>query len=363
MITRKRLFIFFCLFALSMLLSGCGLFGPEADKTAQPIDPPPADMAENGGTAVVGVNTQDGSIVVVPEGNQAQNGQESTATFTGQLYLLDANRHVVPVTMDIPKVEDIAQQVLRYMVKGGPVEPVLPEGFSAILPEGTKVLGMTIKEGVATVDFSPHFTNYAAEDEQKIVEAITWALTQFTTVNTVKIWVNGYPQEVMPVNGTPISSLSRENGINIELANNIDIGKTSKVTLYFMSETEELDYFVPVTRIIPKSADIAEATLAELIKGPKQGSGLFSALLPSTRVLEAKISESMIVANFDDSLLGFEPGKASPDVIHSIVLSLTENTGIEQVQVQVNGENNVLAGNLDLSKPVTRPAALNAYRF
>ncbi|MBO8172490.1 MAG: GerMN domain-containing protein [Bacillaceae bacterium] len=360
MMSRKWMVALILYISAALLLTGCGLFGPE-EPVSQPIDPPPADEVQGDNTEVTIDIT--GEEEAQPSADESATEGEN-AMFESELYVYDPEGNVVPLTLPIPKTEGIGKQVLRYMVKGGPVESLLPEGFSPVLPEGTEILGMTIDEnGVATVDFSPEFAEYHAEEEQHIIDAITWALTQFDSVKSVKIWINGYPQEVMPVNGTPISSLSRENGINLELANNIDIGNTSKVTLYFLSETEDFTYFVPVTRVIPKTDNMALATIEQLIKGPKQGSYLYSGILPSTRILSATVMDDRVVADFDETLLDYNSGSASPDAVKAIVLSLAANTGVSKVQLQVNGETNFMAGNMDLSQPVVRPLRINTYSF
>ena len=83
---------------------------------------------------------------------------------------------------------------------------------------------MKIDEGVAVVDFSKEFKNYQKEDEQKILQAITWTLTQFDSVDKVQLRINGKDLKEMPVNGTPISNgLSRASGINLDTGDVVDI--------------------------------------------------------------------------------------------------------------------------------------------
>lgn len=338
-------------FAIVMLLvAGCGLFGP--NESSAPIDPPP-DSPGNGNAGAS------------PNPPAGEGATPAAGEITQVVYLKSPEGYIVPWALQLPKPEgnEYAKQVLAYMVKGGPVEGLLPEGFSAVLPEGTKVLGLSIKDGVATVDFSKEFAKYSAEDERKILEAVTWALTEFDNVQRVVIWLEGKPLNVMPVGGTPVNApLSRADGINLELADNVEPGRVSYVTLYFQADVPsgKGSYFVPITRGIPKTEDLARATLEQLIIGPRQESGLYSAILPSTRVLGAHVDKGVAVANFDDKLLAFSEQGASPEAIQSIVLSLTETTGTEQVLIQVNGKSTgVKAAAMDLSKPVARPAMVN----
>ncbi|MGD6840770.1 GerMN domain-containing protein, partial [Bacillus thuringiensis] len=129
----------------------------------------------------------------------------------------------------------VAKQAIEYLVKNGPVENVLPNGFRAVLPADTQVT-VDIKEGTAIADFSPEFNNYQPEDEQRILQSVTWTLTQFDSVEKVELRVNGYPLTEMPVNGTPIDEkgLTRKVGINVDTSGVVDPTSTKPLTVYYV---------------------------------------------------------------------------------------------------------------------------------
>lgn len=346
----------------TVLLAGCGLFGPE-EVTRTRIDPPP--LAESGG---VEIDASDiGSIdagIGAPDAS-AIDEEEAGRTVSQTVYLLDPNGYVVPVTLPLPATEGPAKQVLTYMVKGGPVEELLPPGFSAILPEGTTVLGANIVNGTATVDLSPQFANYKPEEEEAILQAVTKALTQFSTIDKVAIWINGTPLSEMPVNKRPLTTLDRSTAINLELADGAVPGRTTAVTVYFQGQLDqERTYFVPVTRLVPETENVARAVVEELIKGPKEGSPLYSSLLSTIEVLGVENQDGTIVVNLSADVLKYNNGKeANPEAMQSLVLSLTENTGADKVQVMVEGKPLAAAGSLDFSKPVVRPLRINSFAF
>ncbi|UFJ39095.1 GerMN domain-containing protein [Brevibacillus humidisoli] len=344
----------------TVLLTGCGLFGPE-EETRTSIDPPP--LTEDGGVEIDASDAIDSGITD-PDASGTDD-QETSQTINRTVYLLDANDYVVPVTLPLPQTDGPAKQVLSYMVKGGPVEELLPQGFAAILPEGTNVLGANILEGTVTVDFSPEFTKYAPEQEEEILHAITRALTQFDSIENVEIWVNGTPLSEMPVNKTPITALNQSTGINLELAEGATPGRTSAVTVYFQGQLDqERTYYVPVTRLIPETDDVARAVVEELIRGPKEGSPLFSSLLGTTEVISVEKQDETVVVNLSDDVLKYNNGKeANPEAMQSLVLSLTENTGANKVQVMVEGKPLTTAGSYDFSKPVVRPMEINSFAF
>src|SRR5699024_1677019 len=131
---------------------------------------------------------------------------ESAETVDREIYVFDQDGMVVPQTFELPKSDAVAMQVLEYMVKDGPVTELLPNGFQAVLPSETDILGVNLKEdGTAIVDVSEEFKEYQAEDELRILQAITHTLTEFEDIDKIKLWMNGYELNEMPVNGTPIT--------------------------------------------------------------------------------------------------------------------------------------------------------------
>src|SRR5690625_3051703 len=99
---------------------------------------------------------------------------------------------VAAQTLELPISDnkEVATQVLTYLIKGGPVTPILPNGFQAVLPEGTEILGLSLQEdGTLIVDVSEEFEDYEAEDELKILQAMTYTLTQFDSVDRIKLWI------------------------------------------------------------------------------------------------------------------------------------------------------------------------------
>ena len=349
------------------LLAGCG-FG--ANDEAVDLIPPNAVEWDDGVKVDNPVTDSDGAKENEDTGQSAEtnsNSNSNVATTTLTLYFLDKNGYVVPVAMKVPKVEGIAQQALQFMTKGGPGEELVPEGFSAVLPPNTEMtVNIKPEEKLARVDFSKEFTNIPAGQEKKVLEAITYTLTQFPNVEQVEITVNGYP--LTELGDYPVTQpLKRQTlGINLELSDDAQPGQTTAVTLYFQGINQAGDsYLVPVTRLIPRVASVEEKalrTVQELIRGPREDSGLASSLMQSLKVLDVQLRDNTVVANMDEHFLSYlslsDPTEMNPS-LESLVLSLTENTGSQEVQVLVNGETAVSVNGQPLSQHLTRPAWVN----
>lgn len=354
---KKAAFVTAATLASTVFLSGCGLFGGEEKKQ---IDPPQdvSYQEENEGQVEESTGAD----------TQTENGEEAVeTTIPTELYLIDKNGYVVSQTFDLPKTEGVAKQALEYLVVNGPVQDMLPNDFRAVLPADTSMT-VNVKDGTATVDFSNEFATYNKEDEEKILEAVTWTLTQFESIDKVKLQLNGKSLESMPVDGTPIGEeLSRADGINVNTDGVVDITNTKAVTVYYIGGEADNYYYVPVTKRVDKAIENEiESIVNELAAGPGYGSGLLSEFQPKVKLLnDPKIESGKVTLDFNESIYGsFEEKIISEHVLNTLVLSLTEQEGIESVAVTVNGEANLVTEDgRNLSEPVTRPENVNTGSF
>lgn len=333
----------------SVLLSGCGLLGGEKQEK---IDPPQT------------VTYTDEGAITEETTEEVVDKEVAEGSVMTELYLFDKNGYVVPQTLPLPKTESVAKQALEYLVEGGPISEKLPNGFAAVLPVDTQV-SVDVKDNTAIVNFSNEFKNYKPENELKILQAVTWTLTQFDGIEKVKLKLNGHDLNEMPVAGTPIGKdISRANGINIDTTDVVDITNTKAATVYFLAGDEGTHYYVPVTRRVQNN-DI-EGIVSELVKGPSYASVLLNDFSPDVELLEEpKVANGVVTLNFNESVYGsFEEKVISQHLLNSLVLSLTEQNGIESVEVMVNGEAELVQENGEkLTEPVTRPENVNTGSF
>ncbi|ANS75553.1 hypothetical protein AWM70_13885 [Paenibacillus yonginensis] len=252
---------------------------------------------------------------------------------------------------------------LETLVKNGPYQSQLPLGFSGVLPEGTEVKSVTLKadQKLAVVEFSKGFENYDKADERKILESVTWTLTEQPGVDSVEVWVDGQRLNEMPVDHTPISyPLSRAVGINLELTGGTSVSQTTPVTVYFTATSEDgSSYFVPVTRFVPNSDDPLKAALGQLINGPQQGDGLEQVLTETASLKSVESKDGVVSVAMNDDM--FESGERIPaQMLEAVVLTVTENAKGSKVNITFNDSKNVVdTENKTYSSPVARPEKIN----
>lgn len=349
---KNRLLLWMFLVVLSIVLAGCF----QGEQTLEPIDVP---------EEVTVIDEEEGGVVDGEDGD-ANDGEdeeldivESEETVLRELYLLDASGMVVPQTLELPKTESAAKQSLEYLVKDGPVTELLPNGFQAVLPAGTEILGVNLdEEGTLTVDVSEDFKQYDVNDELKILQAMTYTLTQFDSVERIKLWINGELQSEMPVGGTPISEgYSKSNGINIFANEKPNLQHSKVVTIFYPKSYHDQLYYVPVTQYVDvKEKDVYTSIVQTLLDGPAYELGVLDVFNDYTALVNKPfIRDGVLQLVFNEDILkDSENAIIADEVMESLVRTLTAEEEVEAVDVKVENKAELMnEAGTTYDKPVT----------
>ena len=339
-----------------LLLTACF----QGEQSSVEIDPPENAEAVND-TASNEQTEADGA-----ETDEENMEEEANETIARQLFLIDANGMVASQMIELPLLEskEVATQVLEYLVVDGPVMDVLPNGFRAVLPAGTEILGLNLLEdGTMVVDLSEEFEDYAAEDEVKILEAVTHTLTQFESVDRVQLWVNGHQLDEMPVNGTPIGKgYSEADGINVMQNDTIDFINSEAVTMYYPASDQENRYYIPVTQYVGAGEDeeMFEAIVTSLMDGPGFMANVTHVFNEEAMLVsEPALSEGVLELTFNEAILkDAEDAVIADDVMETIVRTLTIQDEIDAVEIKVENKDVIANEN---GEPYSEPVSADFF--
>jgi hypothetical protein len=113
------------------------------------------------------------------------------------------NEGLVPVLREVPETNATARAAMEALL-GGPKGGELrgsPAMYTAI-PDGTRLLGISIKNGLATVDLSGAFASGGGTYSMSSrLAQVVFTLTQFSTVDTVSFELDGVPVTVFSSEG------------------------------------------------------------------------------------------------------------------------------------------------------------------
>ena len=157
---------------------------------------------------------------------------------------------IVFVVLSIKKLEGPTN--IETMIKENNNNSLLPTYFNPILPRNTKILEVVLDNDLIKINFSKEFNNVTESQYKKMVEAITYTLTDIKGINGVELYVDNKIVKYIPNTTTILPTiLTKDIGINkvYEIKDTANIKKT---IIYFLGGNSK--NYVPVTKYLNNRA-------------------------------------------------------------------------------------------------------------
>ena len=104
-------------------------------------------------------------------------------------------------TRDVEKAPRVAAAALEALL-AGPSEAEAAAGVSTAIPEGARLLGVTVEDGIAAVDLGAEYESGGGSLSMTArLAQVVYTLTQFPTVQGVRFELEGRPVEVFSGEG------------------------------------------------------------------------------------------------------------------------------------------------------------------
>ena len=105
-------------------------------------------------------------------------------------YLLEGE-HVTPVARQVPRTRGVGAAAIRALLRG-PTAAERRAGLTSAVPDGTRLLGLTIRGGLATIDLSRRFQAGGGSLAMRArVAQVVFTLMRFATVRRVAFRLDG----------------------------------------------------------------------------------------------------------------------------------------------------------------------------
>ena len=257
------------------------------------------------------------------------------------IYLLDSNDYVARTEMKGCNCDNVemARDVLEGLIIGGNKEHVIPHGFRSLIPSGTEIKNLELKDKILTIDFSHELLDINDKYEEKMIEAIVYSLTSIDGIDKVVIKVDGDVLKELPHSKKNLpASIDRSFGINksYDLVNTQDI---DSVTVYYVSKYNDDEYYVPVTKYINNNKqDKIKVIIDELSSSPIYETNLMSYVNSNVSLIDYKIDNEALKLNFDNSILNDSDKNILEEVAYTVSLSMYDNYPVKEVMILVNNE-------------------------
>jgi len=130
-----------------------------------------------------------------PGGSTAPTQAPSGTTIVRAYFVLGGEPGtvgLVPVLHEVPKTTAVARAAMNALLAGPTAAESGDRAMSSAIPDGTDLLGITIKNGIATVDLSTEFDSGGGSTSMQFrLAQVVYTLTQFSTVKSVVFQVEG----------------------------------------------------------------------------------------------------------------------------------------------------------------------------
>ncbi len=198
------------LILLSVLLSagGCGVGNGVGD----------------GGTVSTGSASSETTVTIAPQETTTTlkalttttSASPAQETMTVNVYY-SRDEKMCAVSRVLPKTVEVGAAAMKALLEG-PTSDERTAGLTSTIPDGTTFLGLTIANGIATVDLSKEYASGGGSLSMAMrLAEVVFTLTQFDTVKGVNFQLDGEPVEVFggegivldhPVNRSDYEDLS-----------------------------------------------------------------------------------------------------------------------------------------------------------
>lgn len=273
------------------------------------------------------------------------NQIESSLTYVDPIempiFLIDNNDYVARTTIVKNKedIMDVIPEVIDALTIGGTKSSYIPNDFKALIPEKTKLLDFSLTEGLLKLNFSKEFLTIDAKYEEKMLESLIYSLTELNDVKKIMLFVEGGQLTHLPHSNKKLpNTLDKDYGIN-KIYNLDSIKDTSKTTIYYLSKSNDLYYYVPVTEISNDATERVEVIINNLKSLPTYHTNLISFLQASASLQNYELLEDSISLSFNNYLLAnLNEKEILEEVKYSIALSLRDTYNIKEVSFNINDE-------------------------
>lgn len=258
-------------------------------------------------------------ICLVP--NKSLNEIKSEFLYTEDLnmesiYLLDKNNYLglTQLVVEEEKIEDKIKHLINSLIEDS---SYIPSGFRGLISSNTKINNIEVQDNIVKIDFNKYVFEY---NKEKALEALIYTLTSLNNIDKVTI----------SIDNNIIGTFDRSYGINKEYK--IDNYKdVSKITVYYLNEYNNNNYYVPVTKYINTNEDKIDVIIKEL----KDNDNLISHLSSNVILLDKKINNKELELTFNEYIYDdIELKKMNKETENEINYSIKENLDIDKIIIK-----------------------------
>ena len=256
------------------------------------------------------------------------------------VYLMDKYNYVSKLKVPINQTEllEMIKEKINYLIIGNDSKLNIPEGFRGIIPSDTKILDLNLENDILTINFSKEILSVNEKDEEHMIEAIVFTITEFEKISKVRIYVEGKALTELPISKKKIPELLDRNfGIN-KIYDFKSLNDLTQTIVYYVNVINDETYYTPVTKVDNDTRDKVTLVIEELKSNIIYQTNLSSYLSEAAVLDKYEVEGDKIILLFNDKIFDQNSNSILEEVEYTISMSLMDNLGVKEVVFRVNDE-------------------------
>ena len=263
-------------------------------------------------------------------------------------YCVNADFHGISTVPTELKADGPNAQIEQFLNQLQQNDP--KEGCVSAIPDSVKINSYSITEKILTIDFSDAYYQISSQQERLLRGAVVLTMDQLEFIDSIAFTVEAQP---LIIDGKIVEAMNHNNFASDMNGADSGFSKTDLVLYYANSDGTTLKE-CKKKDVLLDGMSMEELIVHELIKGPEQSDTL-ATLSDEVTVNSVKTVDNICYVDFGENFLTEQSIVPNRLVIYSIVNSILELPDINQVQITVDGENNLsYHGDISLAKPFIR---------
>lgn len=206
------------------------------------------------------------------------------------------------------------------------------DGTSKAASDYMVINDVALEGGILYLNFASGYTGLSDKDKALFRTAVSKTMSSLDFVEYVRIYENGSP--VTDSNGVDIGLLNNQSFITD--SNSDDEIDTTEAVIYYSDSVGSSLVGEKKTITYDKNIPVEKVILKHIIDGPS-GNGNKRTVPSNLRILSVYTKKGTCYVNFDSSFLNSLADVSADVTIYSIVDTLCGLSGIQRVQIMVDG--------------------------
>jgi len=205
---------------------------------------------------------------------------------------------------------------------------------------GFEIVGMEFNEGSIILDVSDDYRSMPPTCEILVRAAIVRTLCQVDGVDYISMKCHG--EDLQDALAQTIGPMNESQFIDNE-GNEVNSYERVELTLYFASADGKKLKKIYRTLEYNSNISMEKLVVEQLIRGPLDEKYI-QTINPQTEIVNVNLKDGTCYVNLNEAYLSL-PENITPDIsIYSIVNSLAELSGVNKVEISINGDSNLILG-------------------